>query len=222
MKSIWFSEKFNFFSILCPHKVNGHLVDSHNFDIYKNSEYVYFENDSAKKIYLIAKGKVKVGYFNDEGDEVVMSILTKGEVFGEKAIYGVGERDEFAQVIENNTKVCPVDCETVYDLMRENKVLTIQIYKVLGYRIKKIERHLRVLLFKDTRTRLMEFLSELEKDYGYCCPNTGNMVIKHPYTQKDIATLIATSRPTLNLLMKELKEDNFLDFSRKQIVLKTT
>lgn len=46
------------------------------------------------------------------------------------------------------------------------------------------------------------------------------MVVKHPYTQKDMATLIGTSRPTLNILMNELKEEGFIDFSRGEFLLK--
>jgi CRP-like cAMP-binding protein len=42
-------------------------------------------------------------------------------------------------------------------------------------------------------------------------------VVHHPYTQKDIASLIGTSRPTLNILLNELKEEKILDYSRKEI-----
>jgi CRP-like cAMP-binding protein len=41
--------------------------------------------------------------------------------------------------------------------------------------------------------------------------------VKHPYTQKDIASLIGTSRPTLNIIINELKEANIIDFNRKEI-----
>lgn len=221
MESLWYSEKTNLFNLLCPHKFKDYKQQKHNINEYKTKDYVYFENDAAKKVYLIAKGKIKIGYFNEEGDEVVKAILSKGEIFGEKAIYGIEERNEFAQVIEKNTAVCPVDCETLHNLMRENRSFSLRVYKILGGRIKKLERHLKVLLFKDTKTRLIEFLQELDEDYGCCCPKTGNKIIKHPYTQKDIATLIATSRPTLNILMNELRQDNFLDFTRKEIVLKS-
>ena len=46
---------------------------------------------------------------------------------------------------------------------------------------------------------------------------TGDKVIHHPYTQKDIASLIGTSRPTLNVLLNELKEEKVLEFTRKEI-----
>ena len=72
-------------------------------------------------------------------------------------------------------------------------------------------------MFKDAKTRLMEFLDDLCTEYGYDCEKSGDHIINHPYTQKDIASLIGTSRPTLNILLNELKEENKIDFNRKEI-----
>ena len=105
----------------------------------------------------------------------------------------------------------------MHDLMRDNQNFSFRIYKFIGFKLQKLERRLQLLLFKDAKTRLNEFLDELCVDYGYNCSETGDHIINHPYTQKDIASLIGISRPTLNLLMNELKENNLLDFQRKQI-----
>jgi len=170
MNSVWFFEDTNLFKVLCPHRFKAYKKD-HNFDAYKKKDYIYFTEDSANKVFLIEKGKVKIGYYSEEGDEVVKAILSRGQLFGEKAILGVAKRDEFAQSIDNTTSICPIGV----------------------------------------------FLDELCTDYGYDCPDTGDHIIKHPYTQKDIASLIGTSRPTLNILLNELKESNIIDFNRKEI-----
>jgi CRP/FNR family cyclic AMP-dependent transcriptional regulator len=216
MNSLWFFEDVNLFSILCPHKFNAYKKD-HDLDAYKKKDYIYFEEDTSNKVYLIEKGKVKIGYYNEDGGEIVKAILTRGELFGEKAILGEDKRNEFAQSLDNNTSICPVGVETMHDLMRDHKTFSFKIYKIIGFRLKKLERRLQLLLFKDAKTRVMEFLDELCNDYGYDCEKTGDKVIVHPYTQKDIACLIGTSRPTLNIILNELKEDEFLDFNRKEI-----
>lgn len=216
MKSIWFFEDVNLFKILCPHKFKQYKK-VHEFSAYRKSDYIYFEQDASNKVYLIEKGKVKIGYYNENGDEIVKAILSKGELFGEKAILGERKRDEFAQSVDNSTSICPVGVDTMHNLMRDNQNFSFRIYKFIGFKLQKLERRLQLLLFKDAKTRLNEFLDELCKDYGYDCPETGDHIINHPYTQKDIASLIGISRPTLNLLMNELKEDNQLDFQRRQI-----
>lgn len=216
MNSIWYFEDVNLFKILCPHKYPAYTQD-HSLDLYKKSDYIYFEEDTANKIYLIDEGKVKIGYYTEEGDEIVKAILTKGEIFGEKAILGVDKRNEFAQSIDNKTSICPVSKDTMYGLMRDNVSVSFKIYKFIGIRMKKLERRLQLLLFKDVKTRFLEFLNELCEEYGYDCEQTGDKVIAHPYTQKDIASLIGTSRPTLNSVMNELKEAEEISFNRKEI-----
>lgn len=218
MESFWYFENVDLFKILCPHKYEAYAED-HVFNIYKKSDYIYFEEDSANKMYLINEGKVKIGYYTEGGNEIIKAILSKGEIFGEKAILGIEKRNEFAQSIENTTSICPVSRDTMYSLMRDNVSVSFKIYKFIGIRMKKLERRLELLLFKDTKTRLLEFLNELCEDYGYDCEKTGDKVIHHPYTQKDIASLIGTSRPTLNVLLNELKKDKTISFSRKEIRL---
>ena len=216
MKTLWFFDDANLFKVLCPHKFKAYKLD-HEFDAYKKKDYIYFEADFANKVYLIEKGKVKIGYYSEEGDEVVKAILTRGELFGETAILGESKREEFAQSIDNTTSICPIGVDTMHDLMRNNQTFSFKIYKVIGFKLKRLERRLQLLLFKDAKTRLLEFLDELCSDYGYDCEKTGDKVIHHPYTQKDIACLIGTSRPTLNILLNELKEEKVIEFSRKEI-----
>ncbi len=216
MRSLWFFEDVNLFKILCPHKFKAYK-NTHDFDAYAKKDYIYFEEDAANKVYLIEKGKVKIGYYTEDGEEVVKAILTKGELFGEKAILGEAKRDEFAQSIDNETSICPIGIDTMMELMRNNQSFSFKVYRFIGIKFRKLERRLQLLLFKDTKTRLMEFLEELCLDYGYDCEKTGHKVIKHPYTQKDIASLIGTSRPTLNIMLNELKEENLIDFNRKEI-----
>lgn len=216
MNPLWFFEDVNLFKVLCPHKFKAYKQD-HNFDAYKKQDYIYIEADSSNKVFLIEKGKVKIGYYNADGTEVVKAILSRGQLFGEKAILGEYKREEFAQSIENTTSICPISVDTMHDLMRKNETFSFKVYKFIGFKLQKLERRLQLLMFKDTKTRLMEFLEELCTEYGYNCKKTGDKVIHHPYTQKDIASLIGTSRPTLNVLLNELKQEKVIEFNRKEI-----
>jgi CRP/FNR family cyclic AMP-dependent transcriptional regulator len=217
--AIWFFDNIDVFQILCPHSYKN-FADNHVFNNFNKGDFIYFEEDSANKIYLISSGKVKIGYNTESGDEVITSILSKGQIFGEKAILGEDKREEFAQAIENGTSICVISLDMMYEMLRQNNDFSLKIYKFIGYRFKKLERRLQLLLFKDAKTRLLEFIKDLGDEYGYNNIVSGDRVIRHPYTQKEIATLIGTSRPTLNILLNELQKDNILIFQRKEIILK--
>lgn len=219
MKSFWIFEDVNLFNMLCPHKFKAYKK-THEFNDYGKEDYIYFEDDSANKVYLIEKGKVKIGYYTESGEEVIKAILSRGELFGEKAILGEDKRDEFAMSVDTETTICPVGVDTMHNLMRDNRNFSFKVYKLIGFRIKRLERRLELIMFKDAETRVEEFLKELADEYGHCCPETGDTVIKHPYTQKDIASLIGTSRPTFNSIMNKFKVANRIDFSRNEIRLK--
>ncbi|NER15540.1 cyclic nucleotide-binding domain-containing protein [Leptobacterium flavescens] len=216
MKSLWFLDDVDLFKIFCPHKYKG-FKEKHSFDFYKKGDYIYMQEDRANKVYLINEGKIKIGYYTDDGEEVVTAILSKGDIFGEKAILGEEKRDEFARSFSRRTSICVLTSDVMQDMMRENQSFSLKIHKILGFRIKKLERRLQLLLFKDSKTRLLEFLLELYEEYGHCCPETGDKVIEHPYTQKDIAGLIGTSRSTLNIILNELRDARIVNFSRKEI-----
>lgn len=76
-------ENVNLFKFLCPHKYGG-FEDEHTFLDFNKGDFIYLEEDKSDKIYLINSGKIKIGYINDEGEEMVLAILNKGEIFGEK------------------------------------------------------------------------------------------------------------------------------------------
>lgn len=216
--AIWFFDNIDVFQILCPHKFQEYKKD-HAFNYFKKGDYIYFENDVANKVFLVNSGKIKVGYITDDGDEIITAILTKGQIFGEKAILGEEKRNEFAQALDNEVSTCVVSLDMMHELLRRNSEFSISIYKFIGYRFKKLERRLQIMLFKDAKTRLLEFLKELSDDYGFTNAVTGDTVIKHPFTQKEIASLIGLSRPTLNVIINELQNEKVLTFERKQIIL---
>ena len=220
MKSIWYLEDIELFKLLCPHKYSEFLRKN-GYDIYNKNDYIYFEEDCSNKIFLIDQGKVKLGYHTYDGEEIIKGILSRGEIFGERSVLDSERRDEFAQCTANRTIVCKVPADTIQELIKDNKTFSIKFYKFLGYRFKKLERRIKLLLFKDVKTRLLEFFSELKEEFGDSCEiETKDVIITHPYTQKDIASLIGTSRPTLNAMMNELKESDVIDFNRKEVRLK--
>ena len=83
----------------------------------------------ANKVFLVNSGKIKVGYITEDGDEITTAILSKGQIFGEKAILGQEKRNEFAQALDNEVSSCVVSLDIIHDLLRQNTEFSISIYK---------------------------------------------------------------------------------------------
>ena len=134
--------------------------------IMNRNENVYFNDDSADTIYLVASGRVIIVQYTEKGEEVVKGVLERGEIFGEMALLGETRRSEVAQVVEEGTTLCPVNIEMMQDLMKDNQEFTLRIYKMIGVKLKKMERRIENLVFKDVRARLEDFINELADKKG--------------------------------------------------------
>jgi CRP/FNR family transcriptional regulator, cyclic AMP receptor protein len=214
--ALWYFESVNLYNILCPHKVKK-MGDKHEFIRYKKSHFIYHPDDIASHIYLIVDGRVKIGHYLDDGREVTTAILTTGEIFGELALAGEDRRRDFAQTI-SDVVICPLTLEALKELMFENKELSFKILKLIGLRLMKVERKLELLVFKDARTRVVEFLRDAAswkgKKVGF------ETMIPTKLTHKDIAALTGTSRQTVTTILNELKEKNLINFDRRKILIR--
>lgn len=214
---LWYFEDVDLFEILCPTKASG-MEEKHNPNVFKKDEYIYFPDQESLNIYMIADGRVKVGTYLEDGKEIIKAILARGEIFGELALAGETHRSDFAQAMDNDTRVCPMTIDGLKSLMRDNQELSLKIFKILGLRMRKMERKIESLVFKDARTRIVEFLKEMAEEKGQ---KVGfEMMIKNHMTHKDIASLTGTSRQTVTTVLNELREGNIINFDRRRILIR--
>src|SRR6185295_3936521 len=108
--ALWYFESVDLYDILCPHKVKV-MGDKHSFHSYKRDQFIYFPEETATHIYMIADGRVRIGHYLDDGKEVINAILSMGEIFGELALAGEEKRKDFAQAMDDKTSVCPLSIE---------------------------------------------------------------------------------------------------------------
>lgn len=212
-QSLWYFDNIDLYKVLCPPKLKSYS-ETH-YANFGQGDLIYLEKDSAKQIYLVKRGKVKIATYDEDGNEIVKAILTKGKLFGEMVFLGEEKRQDFAISLTNKTSLCPMNIDKMHLLMRDNKLFSTYIYKIIGLKVRKIEKRLEMVLFKDATTRVKEFINELAFEFGQ--REDASIMIKHPYTQNDIAALIGLRRETVNNLLQQFKEKKRLDYGRYQI-----
>ena len=215
-RDIWHFEEFDFYEILCPYKLEDHL-SKHPLDIYNKNDFLFMEDDSLKEIILIDFGKVKVGQYDETGNENVIYYSGKGEILGQMAILGETRHRSFAEVMEDGTQVCRMSVRKAMELTRDYVPFAIEMNRRISGHIRKLERRIELLLYKDVKTRLKEFIKDLAQEYGRSRDN--GIWISHTLTQSDIATLIGTSRKSASLTLNELENEGWITFDRKHIFI---
>lgn len=215
-KPMWYLENIDVTGIFCPQK-SANILESHVHKTFKKGAYVYLPDEYADRIYFIAEGQIKIGTYSDDGKEITKSILTKGEVFGELSLIGENRRRDFAVALES-TLVCIVTVEEMKGLMREYSPLNMFMMTILGNRLLKMEQRLEALVFKDSRTRIIDFLKDLAKEKG---KKVGfETLVRGFLTHQEIANLTATSRQTVTTVLNELRRDNIIYFNRRKLLIR--
>ncbi len=215
-QSLWYLENIDVTGIFCPNKV-GEMNENHAQKVVKKGEYVYLLEDQSDKIYFLTEGRVKIGTYNSSGKEITKAILEKGEVFGELSLTGEGQRRDFAYVMEK-AKICVVSAKEMNNLLVDHSALSLFFMKIMGSRVLDMEKRLESLVFKDSRTRIVEFLLDLVDTKGQ---RVGyEMVVRKFITHQEIANLTATSRQTVTTTLNDLRSKNILTFDRKRLLVR--
>jgi CRP/FNR family cyclic AMP-dependent transcriptional regulator len=215
--SLWYLENIDVSGVFCPKKLGAGAMDTHPRKLFKRGDYIFLPEADADKIYFLESGRVKVGTYSAEGKEVTKAILGPGEVFGELALVGAQKRRDFALATEE-TSCCVLSMSEIKALMREYNGLSLFLMSLMGRRVLDMEKRLESLVFKDSRTRVVEFLYDLAVEKGQ---RVGyEMLVRRFLTHQEIANLTATSRQTVTTILNELRNKNVLTFNRKRLLVR--
>ncbi len=214
---LWYFENVNFVNIFCPQKI-VELQHQIPHKTYKKGAFIYFTGEPSEHIYIVKEGRVKIGSYSEDGKEIVKIILTAGEIFGELALTGEANHRDFAQALDDVTTICPMTIKDMQMLMADDQELNLKIFKMVGDRMRKLERRIELLVSKDARTRVVEFLRDMAMEKGQ---KVGyETLIKNYLKHQDIASLTGTSRQTVTTILNELKEKNIINFDRRKILIR--
>ncbi|PHN03674.1 Crp/Fnr family transcriptional regulator [Flavilitoribacter nigricans] len=215
-KSLWFLENIDISGLFCPKKMDSaHEAQTHK--TFKKGDYIYLPEEHADKVYFLTEGRVKIGNYGDSGKEITKTILGPGEVFGELSLIGQTERRDFAYAMEK-TSCCVLTVDEMKNLMRDHGGLNLFLMKIMGSRVLQMEQRLESLVFKDSRTRIVEFILEMAEKRGQ---RVGyEYVVRKFITHQEIANITATSRQTVTTVLNELRNKNLLTFDRRRLLIR--
>jgi CRP/FNR family transcriptional regulator, cyclic AMP receptor protein len=191
---------------------------AHQFIEAKKGEYVYFDSHHLNKLYFVKNGYIKIGYVDENGNEIIKEIIKEGEIFGQFALERTNLNGEFARAYKGNVSLCAFSIEDFEKLLRQKPELAIKYSKQVGDKLRRAEYRLINMLNKDVRSRLLAFFYHLAVMEGYD-ETTVTYTINNFLTHDDIAKLIGSARQTVTTTINQLETDGLLNISRKKIII---
>ena len=187
----------------------------HNFLEASSGEYIYFPHQNRNKLYFTKEGFIKLGYIDEQGNEMMKEIIQKGEVFGQFTLEKNNDQDEFAQAYKSDVSLCAFTIENFLRLLQRKPDMAIAFSFHLGNKLRKVENRLLNILNKDVKSRLAQLLLQLASDNHSIKDN--HAVIDKFLTHEDIAKLIGSSRQTVTTTLNQFEKQNLISISKKEI-----
>jgi CRP-like cAMP-binding protein len=182
------------------------------------SEMIYFADEHIPRIFLLKRGMIKICETDKNGNEIIKEIIKKGDLFGQMSLDESQENmsQEYAQAL-TDVSICSFKMDDFERVLERNPSIAIGYSKFMGLKIKRIENRFNNVVFKDVRSRLVQFIKDWAESDGEQKDNT--YVIKNYLTQHDLAKLVCSTRQTITTLLNEMEKEGFISYDRKEIVI---
>ncbi len=175
---------------------------------FARGETLFHYGDPADALHLLDRGRVAVRVLTPQGDQVILAVLGPGKVFGELALIDPRAR-------RTATVTAIEACETVALHRSQFEALRAADPRVdrflvasLAAQVERLSEHLLEVLFVPTPLRVIRRLLVLAEEFH------GASI---PVTQEELGLMSATTRPTVNEVLRDLERQGAVRLSRGRI-----
>ena len=214
-KKFWYLQNHRLFDQLNDAAIEALCIISR----YKEAgrgERIFFTEDTADRIFILKSGAVKIVRTDTDGNEVVKDVLGDHDLFGHLPFEeGATRSDEHAVALTDQVSICMFRRHDLEEALARDPRVTMRLASHVSARLRAMEQRYDSMVFKDARTRLLEFLrryAELfatERDAEGAVPNH--------LRQEDIAQMIGSTRQTVAELLGELEREGLVSYTRRAI-----
>jgi CRP-like cAMP-binding protein len=176
----------------------------------RRGSYLYYPEDEARTLYYVKEGWVRLFQLGAQEEEITLTVVGAGEIFGEAALLPEGRYGMFAEPLVDS-ELLSAPREDLQRLMSRFPAAQTAFLMLLSQRLRKAEERLRDLRFKEVLPRLAKALlaAMREGEEGY------EITLSH----QDLAHLAASTRETVTKVLGELALEEIIELGYRRILV---
>jgi CRP/FNR family cyclic AMP-dependent transcriptional regulator len=173
---------------------------------------LFSKGDESDSLYIVCSGKAKVIARDEQGKEIVLSVIGPGEYFGEMAALDGAPRSATI-VTKEPTEILIIHREDFRRSLSSSPDLMFNLLRVLLERLRKADEQIESLAFMNVYGRVASLLMQEAEPQG------DKWVIRETLTHQEIADMVGSSRETVSRTIRELQEAGDISIERKKITI---
>lgn len=153
-------------------------------------DYLFATGDPPERVFLLLKGRVKVFQVAENGKEIILDVVGRGDVVGDMAVVEDGERIACAQALDDTVAVS-ISWEDFAHVVQQSPRLGFAMFELTARRLMGMQRTFMNIVSKPVSARLADTL--LNRREGG--------IVRLGLTHQELAQTIGTSRETVTALL---------------------
>ncbi|QSQ15471.1 Crp/Fnr family transcriptional regulator [Myxococcus landrumensis] len=180
-------------------------------------EVVFLQGDVGTALYVIRRGEVAIRLSSPEGKEVILSLLARGDFFGELALLD-GEPRSTDAVAREDSELLILQRDDFRRYVEARPGVATALLATLSRMVRHVTQLVHDTHFLDARERLVRVLLGLAREQGES-GGAGGVVIPLRLTQTEIANLCGLTRESTNKWLRFYVREGLLSYEGGRITL---
>ncbi len=197
-----------------PEEVIDQVVLTGNKKTYAKDSVILVEEEIGTALFVIIKGKVKVSRSSNDGREVILSILTDSDFFGEMSILDGLNRSATVVALEDS-ELFIIQRKEFLDLLNKHPEITIALLSELTRRLRNADMKIKALSLKDAEGKVATVILQLADDIGKI--KQGIVEIEKLPLQQDLANMAGTSRETISRTLHSFARKGWVEMEGSKL-----
>lgn len=177
---------------------------------YPRNAFVLRAGEETDALYIILSGRVKVLIPDEEGHEVILSIMGPHEFFGEMGLLDDLPRSASVETLEP-CEMLRLSKAGFTSILKDNFDLAMLIIRNLVKRLREADRKIESLALIDVYGRVARLLIEMARNVE------GKWIVENAPPKQEIARMIGASREMVSRVVKDLQRKGLIRAEKRRI-----
>jgi CRP/FNR family cyclic AMP-dependent transcriptional regulator len=180
-------------------------------------EVIFAEGDRDTCLYVIEKGRVRVGRHDGPDRECLFTVLGPGEMFGEESVFDPGPRTSCAVALTDVEAVC-LQRAGLIPLLTARPEMAQRFLRIMARRIRSTSSNITDTVYADVAARVAKHLLGLAQRFGV--QDNGAMRVPMDLTQEQFAHLVGSSRESVNKVLCDFASRGWIAVGKDTILIR--
>jgi CRP-like cAMP-binding protein len=184
---------------------------------YPPNSVIFFEGDVPDGLYLVMRGRVKISLMDENGREIILSVLKRGSFFGEMGLFNESPRSADVETLVE-TDFLILKKSDFLEMIEKYPSIFRNILEEMSGRLREADDKIRNLALFDVAGRLARVLIDIAKKEGVISKEENTATLPE-LSQQELANMIGASRETVSRVLNSFRKQGLVTITRKHIIL---